>query len=69
MKSRTSLHTPVVKMTSIKIGIKPDLKLMTIFWMDNQKLVSHVWERRKSLAHQLRDGYGPTYTHKSLLRI
>lgn len=44
MESRTTLHTPVVKMTSIKIGIKPDLKLMTIFWMDNQKLVSHVWE-------------------------
>ena len=41
MESRTTLHTPVVKMTSIKIG---DLKLMTIFWMDNQKLVSHVWE-------------------------
>jgi hypothetical protein len=26
------------KMTSIKIGIKLDLKLIAIFWIDNQKL-------------------------------
>jgi hypothetical protein len=52
MESRTTLHTSAVKMTSIKIGIKPNLRLMTIFWIDNQKLVSRLgfW---KDLAHQL----------------
>jgi hypothetical protein len=48
MESRTTLHTSAVKMTSIKIGIKPNLRLMTIFWIDNQKM--GFW---KDLAHQL----------------
>ena len=45
------------------------LNLETIFWIENQKLVSHVWSTGKDLAHQLHDDYRILYTDKSLLRI
>ena len=50
MESRTSIHTSAVKMTSINIGIKPNLRLMTIFYPENQKLVSRLGCNRRGLT-------------------
>ena len=65
MESRTSIHTSAVKMTSIKIGIKLDLKLITIFWKYNQKLVSHVWEGLQRFGSPAVNDYVGTIFYKT----
>jgi len=68
VESRTTLHTPAVKMTSNEIRIKLGLKVVTIFWIENQK------------TGESRLGYGRThqlwtavnallYTVKVLIKI